>query len=218
MKIATGKTAKKIVWQRACNRDDNRPHCCSIPIVVEECCKQPRSKGMVELCELLETIRRRAARKESLFCEETGGSDSTITDFMTDAFTADEWAATTTNGLVGTASMRTPAVTATALDTSTADMRAATTTNGLVRSVSMRTPAAIAHELDTFTADERTDTTTDALVGSQLGTAIVHITVAIAYELVTSTAMEQATAHEQDTTAEEPQDAGRLCQRAGHYR
>jgi hypothetical protein len=96
MEIATGKTAKKIVWQPsskifawACNWDANRPHCCSIAIVEEECCKQPRSEGMVELRELLETIRRRAAHKDSLSCEETGGSDSTFTDFMTDALTAD---------------------------------------------------------------------------------------------------------------------------------
>ena len=118
---------QNIAW--ACNRDDNRLHCCRIAIVEEECCKQPRSEGMVELSELLETIRRRAARKDSLSCEEIGGSDSTITDFMTDAFTADERAATTTNGLVRTASMRTPAVTATALDTFTSDKRAATTTH-----------------------------------------------------------------------------------------
>ncbi len=75
----------------------------------------------------------------------------------------------------------------------------------------MRTPAAIANELDTFTANERADTTTYALVRSQLGTAIVQISVAITYELVTSTAMEQATAHEQDTTTEEPVTTGRLC-------
>ncbi len=66
---------------------------------------------------------------------KTGGSDSTITDFMTDAFTADERAATTTNGLVRTASMRTHAVTVTALDTDTTDKRDLTTTNGLVRLV-----------------------------------------------------------------------------------
>ncbi len=109
---------------------------------------------MVELCDLLKTIRKNAKTNDSLSFGKTSGTDSTITDFMTDAFTADERAATTTNGLVKTASMRTPVVTATALDTFTADKRAATTTIGLVRTVSIRTPAAIAKELDAFTADE----------------------------------------------------------------
>ena len=95
------------------SKDDRQLHNAHCAIVVEECHQQ---QGNEELGDLLKTIRQNAKTKDSLSSGKTGGTYSTITDFMTDAFTADERAATTINGLVRTASMRTPAAIANELD------------------------------------------------------------------------------------------------------